>query len=102
MNTIAEPYEEKYPIFIFENVKVLGTSEVALTAGKDVGDPPDINVDFIFRRFRKIFMTEKELITNNNDQLSVIKNKIGTPIEGRTLYGYQSVAKVKKLDLIQK
>ena len=102
MNTIAEPYEEKYPIFIFENVKVLGTSEVALTAGKDVGDPPDINVDFIFRRFRKIFMTEKELIANNNDQLSVIKNKIGTPIEGRTLYGYQSVAKVKKLDLIQK
>ena len=47
-------------------------------------------------------MTEKELIANNNDQLSVIKNKIGTPIEGRTLYGYQSVARVKKLDLIQK
>lgn len=102
MNKIAEPYEEKYPIFIFENVKILGTSEVALTAGKDVGDPPDINVDFIFRRFRKIFMTEKELIANNNYQITVDKNSLGTPVEGQALYGYQSVSNVNKLDLIQK
>ena len=102
MNKIAEPYEEKYPIFIFENVKILGTSEVALTAGKDAGDPPDINVDFIFRRFRKIFMTEKELMTNRNPQIYVSENKIGTPVEGQTLYGYQFVSQVNKLDLIQR
>ena len=80
----------------------MGTSEVALTAGKDVGDPPDINVDFIFRRFRKIFMTEKELIANNNRQITVDKNNLGTPVEGQALYGYQSVSNVNKLDLIQK
>ena len=87
---------------LFLSLKVLGTSEVALTAGKDVGDPPDINVDFIFRRFRKIFMTEKELIANNNRQITVDKNNLGTPVEGQALYGYQSVSNVNKLDLIQK
>lgn len=102
MGIVTEPYEEKYPIFIFENVKILGTSEVALTAGKDAGDPPDINVDFIFRRFRKIFMTEKELIANRDPQIYVSKNELGTPVEGQALYGYQSVSKVNKLDLIQR
>ena len=102
MNTVSEPYEEKYPIFIFENVKILGTNEVALTAGKDVGDPPEISVDFIFRRFRKIFMTETELAAGNNDYLKFIKNSLGTPIQGKDLYGYQTPTKASGLELIGK
>ena len=47
-------------------------------------------------------MTEKELIANSDRQITVDKNSLGTPVEGQTLYGYQSVSNVNKLDLIQK
>ena len=47
-------------------------------------------------------MTEKELIANNNRQITADKNSFGTPVEGQALYGYQSVSNVNKLDLIQK
>jgi hypothetical protein len=102
MNNAQVPYEEKYPVFIFENVKILGTGEVALTAGKDSGEPPEISVDFIFRRFRKIFMTETELENGGNDYLKFTKNELGTPIKGKTLYGYQVPNYVGNLELLGK
>ena len=96
--SVPSPYEEKYPIFIFENVKILGTSEVALNAGKDPGEPPDINVDFIFRRFRKVFMTQKELTTGYGADTPMLfsRENLGTSINSRK-HGYPQPYSVKSL-----
>ena len=83
---------------IFENVKILGTSEVALNAGKDPGEPPDINVDFIFRRFRKVFMTQEELMSGYSADTPVSFNRenLGTSINSRK-HGYPQPYSVKSL-----
>lgn len=63
-------YANSFPIFVFENIKIIGVdSDLELKAAADPGSPPDINVSFIYRRFRQIDLTVTQDLKNFHDFL---------------------------------